>query len=395
MTHFNHRSNSCIQIISTNNYKYDKFGFLIVNNVEDLLYDKFNNNAPENIFGKYNGIKNNKYQNINRRRTYMNNYYFKSNFGHFTRSSMRNSHILPNGKFKNYSYKKYKYLFTDKAIKSIPKAKKSFFTKRYSQEINPNKRILTIPKSSLCYFDRKKELIMINVFKPLIPVKNNQYFLSKEIINPKVQKIKKICNNNSLKRKPKINLSNQINKNQETPKILIKILQSRISSISCNKKGKISIKAKWNTIDEKELDKNNKFKEKILPFSADREREGDNKKIKSNFPLLKRTKIKNEIKNNSISKNNILNKNFRIIDNDKDKDLSIEKIAMKKKINIKSATHKKDVLTRTNSMFSCYKIGNKIFSLKNKNKNRNKNKGFTDTNDYLSLYPAIGSYFKY
>ena len=42
MTHINYRSNSCIQISSLNNYKYDKFGFLIVNNLEDLLYDQFN-----------------------------------------------------------------------------------------------------------------------------------------------------------------------------------------------------------------------------------------------------------------------------------------------------------------------------------------------------------------
>ena len=153
------------------------------------------------------------------------------------------------------------------------------------------------------------------------------------------------------------------------------------------------MKAKWNTIDEKELDKNNKFKEKILPFSVGREREEDSKKIKNYFPFLKQSKINNEIKNNSISKNNILNKNFRIKDNNKDKDLSIEKITKKKKINIKSATHKRDVLARTNSILSCYKLGNKIFSLKNRNKN--KNKGFTFTNDYLSLYPVNGSYFKY
>ena len=33
---------SSIQANSQNNYKYDKYGFVLVNSIEDLLYDKFN-----------------------------------------------------------------------------------------------------------------------------------------------------------------------------------------------------------------------------------------------------------------------------------------------------------------------------------------------------------------
>ena len=35
-------SSSSIQVNSRNNYKYDKYGFVLVNSIEDLLYDKFN-----------------------------------------------------------------------------------------------------------------------------------------------------------------------------------------------------------------------------------------------------------------------------------------------------------------------------------------------------------------
>ena len=33
---------SSVQVNSQNNYKYDKYGFVLVNSIEDLLYDKFN-----------------------------------------------------------------------------------------------------------------------------------------------------------------------------------------------------------------------------------------------------------------------------------------------------------------------------------------------------------------
>ena len=59
-------SNSSNQVNSQNNYKYDQYGFVLVNTIEDLLYDKFNNNM-ENDYNdiinkkekKYNGNSNN------------------------------------------------------------------------------------------------------------------------------------------------------------------------------------------------------------------------------------------------------------------------------------------------------------------------------------------------
>ena len=59
-------SNTSMKVNSQNNYKYDQYGFVLVNTIEDLLYDKFNNNM-ENDFNniidkkskKYNGNCNN------------------------------------------------------------------------------------------------------------------------------------------------------------------------------------------------------------------------------------------------------------------------------------------------------------------------------------------------
>ena len=55
MSFSNSSSHSSIQINTKNNYKYDEFGFLLVNSIEDLLYDKFNNEMEKNInYGKKN-----------------------------------------------------------------------------------------------------------------------------------------------------------------------------------------------------------------------------------------------------------------------------------------------------------------------------------------------------
>ena len=54
-------SNNSDQINSQNNYKYDQYGFVLVNTIEDLLYDKFNNNMEND----YNDISNNKNKKYN------------------------------------------------------------------------------------------------------------------------------------------------------------------------------------------------------------------------------------------------------------------------------------------------------------------------------------------
>jgi len=42
-------SNTSMKVNSQNNYKYDQYGFVLVNTIEDLLYDKFNNNMENDL----------------------------------------------------------------------------------------------------------------------------------------------------------------------------------------------------------------------------------------------------------------------------------------------------------------------------------------------------------
>ena len=53
-------SNNSNQINSQNNYKYDQYGFVLVNTIEDLLYDRFNNHM-ENDYNDNNNKKDKKY----------------------------------------------------------------------------------------------------------------------------------------------------------------------------------------------------------------------------------------------------------------------------------------------------------------------------------------------
>ena len=160
---------------------------------------------------------------------------------------------------------------------------------------------------------------MINTFRPLIPLKNKLFFFTRQIIRLKKTKSKskeKITikgkmlsniinsNNNNDKKKKKIKpklklkLSNKLNDdNNKIPNILIKILGSKVSSVSRNKQGKIYIKAKSNTIDEKDLN----IKNGNLKVTTDRKLLYFDKKI--GIPLVKRSLINDEIKHNSTSKN--------------------------------------------------------------------------------------------
>ena len=53
-------SNNSNQINSQNNYKYDQYGFVLVNTIEDLLYDRFNNHM-ENDYNDNNNKKDKNY----------------------------------------------------------------------------------------------------------------------------------------------------------------------------------------------------------------------------------------------------------------------------------------------------------------------------------------------
>ena len=62
-------SSSTVQVNSQTNYKYDQFGFVLVNTIEDLLYDKFNNYMGKDLneySDKNDQIYNGNYINFNR-----------------------------------------------------------------------------------------------------------------------------------------------------------------------------------------------------------------------------------------------------------------------------------------------------------------------------------------
>ena len=196
-------------------------------------------------------------------------------------------------------------------------------------------------------------------------------------------------NKKKIKIKPKLKLSKKSNEeNKEIPNILIKILGSKVSSVSCNKQGKIYIKSKSNTICEKELKgKNENLKEGIYPSTNRKIIYFDNR---MRIPALKRSLINYDCKNNSTSKNNIINNKFKI--KEEDKDLNINKIFVKNRNKVNNANHKRDSLARNNSMLTLYKTNYKLQNIKNKN---NKN-AFTYLNDdCVPLFPAIESYFNY
>ena len=196
------------------------------------------------------------------------------------------------------------------------------------------------------------------------------FFSSKEIIIPN-KKTKAKISSNIKKKKPKLKLSNKLKNNKEIPNILIKILRAKISSIEYHKPGKINIKAKWNTIDEKEL--NNK----------------DKPKDSKNFPNISQSKIKQEIQYNSTSKNNIiLNKNIKI----KDKDIKIRNLSTKNRTrrnNIKSFDYKSDEFPRNNSVYTLYQTSRKNYRI------TKKTKGYLYIKDNHFFFPAIESYFNY
>ena len=56
---------SSLQVNSQNNYKYDKYGFVLVNSIEDLLYDKFNYYTGKELDIIKNKKKKNKKKNLN------------------------------------------------------------------------------------------------------------------------------------------------------------------------------------------------------------------------------------------------------------------------------------------------------------------------------------------
>ena len=343
-------SSSTIQVNSQNNYKYDKYGFVLVNSIDDLLYDKFNeedkkekkeNNskkAKKHNGNYYNSSRN--YQNISsivkskhkiqddktvkivlninnkekkafkinpndsrslesitikekdsdtkndnkikksknkkRKKKKKDNNEIKENsdddddeftFCEEENENKRNSNeeeekeneqlndtdinrkkpgpknmkqIKTRKKFYHYSKPVLSPCYMTKIRKmshnikeAIPKSNRTFITKTYEndkkeKEKNNKKLILTWPNSSICYFNRSKKIINVNIHIPLQNVTNKNYFCTKERIN---------SDKNKLKRDSKS--STNINK-ESSPNIVIKIVNPDNSPY---RYGKINIKS--------------------------------------------------------------------------------------------------------------------------------------------------------
>ena len=81
---------------------------------------------------------------------------------------------------------------------AIPKSNRTFITKTYEnekkekeKEKNNKKLILTWPNSSICYFNRSKKIINVNIHIPLQNVTNKNYFCTKEKIDIDKYKLKR------------------------------------------------------------------------------------------------------------------------------------------------------------------------------------------------------------
>ncbi len=416
---------SSIQANSQNNYKYDKYGFVLVNSIEDLLYDKFNyytgkeldiiknkkgKNDNGNINRNYinNPIKrgkrtkenidksmkivlniNNKEKKIfkinpndsksidtmtindkdtdsrNNRTNKNNKYYNKKDkndkFLYSGEEDEKNDNIdnikkmkkmlknknskrpsdsqyLENiseteDEFNNYNDRKDTKKLSPKNmkknntktknnfchclpvlypcvisknrkmnpnIKEIPKINREFITKEYENENRNerNKKIMSWPNSTICYFNRSNKIINVNIQIPMQSIINKNYFCTKQIINPNNPN-----NTNNINTIGQKRLSKDASQNE----VIIKILNPEKSPF---KYGIINIKARseknLNSKDKKYVfkirgkkDKKNKIKHNLFK----------NKSSLSRIKCLKNEEIRNALnkkKSKSKSKSNIV-----------------------------------------------------------------------------------------
>ena len=140
-------SSSSKEINSQNNYKYDKYGFIQVDSIEDLLYDKFN---------CYMNNKNNEFNSITSKRK------IKRTFGiNNTRNKDKSMKLVLN--INNKEKKIYKINpFESKSIDSI----KNNINKESNNNINKNNNFIK---------NKKNEILINNKGENETSKKNNRY----------------------------------------------------------------------------------------------------------------------------------------------------------------------------------------------------------------------------
>ena len=232
---------------------------------------------------------------------------------------------------------------------------------------------------------------MINTSKTIKIVKNNQFFLTKEIIRPKKEE-KKIKSKVKPKIKPKTQKTKvfkKINTDRKSPRIQIKLLNMKNSSISYDKPGKIGIKASWKSIEPHETNINKK--QKIFPnHKSITKRDSYKYNIKkNNYSILKNSRIR-FILNKSKKKSNLLNKMYKNI-KIKSRDIIEPKISINNNFKNNLITNYKMFESVSNNFRNTFnQSSNKKLSRNNKNKSLSYiNNQYSD----IIFFPAIESYF--
>jgi hypothetical protein len=541
MNILNSSSNSSIQNIEKHNYKYDEYGFLKVNSLEDLLYDKFNKymenyiyiyqknklenrKRNDNISNKYNlncllnndknksmkiiitkkknkdnnniyrekenAKNNNKYDTKNNDyindpyqkfenvfcksdRNNIDKYYIKrknkiktntkenikneelnsyinekegnikrnrNNSNEFKKENIKTfRNTIKSNKFsyeqnhenhsnkkdnrnKNYSVKRIhkdilfkipnlsQYYMTKinkeshfymKIKKKIPIIEKEYITKNYIKKFkknNFNKNVISLPESTLCYFERTNKIIVLNSTPTLKIIKNNQYFITKQIIKSKKEKtikIKKIKTTKSKsKKKNKIIKSfPKIKNKKESSTINIRIINPKNSSIVYDDSGKIDIKASWNKINKIDTKKINNSKLTLNPNLTKRRYVYERKIISPLNPLIKHRKLIEKTNNTNIKINTLKTSSVdKLNKNKKFKTLYKYKIPIKAKFRNNMMTNNNIIeFPKNKSRNNLYKSLEKIYDQKQKNESMSSFRNINFDN-YLN-FPAIDSYF--
>ena len=158
-------------------------------------------------------------------------------------------------------------------MQTVPKSSREFITKTYENE--RNKKILTWPNSSICYFNRTNKIINVNIHIPMQNVTNKNYFCTKEIIDS--HNIKNIQNKR---------LSKNSSLNKDSSNIIIKIVNPENSPF---KYGKINIRTGSGK------NSNSKNKSYVFKIRGNHDKKNVKKMLFKNNSALSRSKcLKNK-----------------------------------------------------------------------------------------------------
>ena len=404
-------NDSSIQANSKNNYKYDNYGFILVNSIEDLLYDKFNC-YMENYINIKNSEKNknklyiNKNQNLtskiskrnkidlnlpknkDKKKKFINKYSIKD----------KNEYNNSNKYIEEYSSGKNEEEFTfcenDTKNKNSIKIIKNKESINNSEENNNEDFFYNLPIVSPCLISK---ILRYNDYN-----KNNKSQKSKRVVIIKKCNLENKFNeqNDKILKLPKSNICYFKRKYRIINIINNLLLQNKINKNSFGSKEinnyKNNKKVDIITQKLKSYKRNNSKKNKLLPIK--------NKLINKSF-LIKNKAIKIEKEKEEKNKENIsLNKTKLILDK-LNKNSHIKKNSEGYHISVKTKFKKNQMLNNTNKIlnYNIYKKNNIYPPIKKKLSDENsKNKSISYINDKdISFYnndetiffPAINSYF--